>query len=106
MKAIIFITPSFIEPEWYFLPYYAILRAIPHKLIGTICLCFALILILLFILNNEVINFNLFIFKLKIYWFFNFLFILGLLAICPLIYPFNVYCLFFAVFFMLFLFNY
>ena len=30
------VTPSHIVPEWYFLPYYAILRAIPDKLLGVI----------------------------------------------------------------------
>jgi ubiquinol-cytochrome c reductase cytochrome b subunit len=30
-------TPPHIEPEWYFLPYYAILRSVPNKLIG-VCL--------------------------------------------------------------------
>jgi quinol-cytochrome oxidoreductase complex cytochrome b subunit len=32
------LTPSHISPEWYFLPYYAILRAIDSKLIGVILL--------------------------------------------------------------------
>jgi len=31
-------TPAHIVPEWYFLPYYAILRAIPDKLTGVIAL--------------------------------------------------------------------
>jgi ubiquinol-cytochrome c reductase cytochrome b/c1 subunit len=31
-------TPPHIVPEWYFLPFYAILRAIPNKLIGVIAL--------------------------------------------------------------------
>ena len=31
-------TPPHIVPEWYFLPFYAILRAIPDKLIGVIAL--------------------------------------------------------------------
>lgn len=30
------VTPAHIEPEWYFLPYYAILRSIPSKEIGVI----------------------------------------------------------------------
>jgi ubiquinol-cytochrome c reductase cytochrome b subunit len=30
------LTPEHIQPEWYFLPFYAILRAIPSKLIGVI----------------------------------------------------------------------
>lgn len=39
------VTPPHIVPEWYFLPFYAILRAIPSKLLGVIAL-FASILIL------------------------------------------------------------
>jgi ubiquinol-cytochrome c reductase cytochrome b subunit len=31
-------TPPHIVPEWYFLPYYAILRAIPNKLLGVIAM--------------------------------------------------------------------
>ena len=31
-------TPEHIVPEWYFLPFYAILRAIPHKLLGAIAM--------------------------------------------------------------------
>ena len=31
-------TPEHIVPEWYFLPFYAILRAIPNKLLGVIAL--------------------------------------------------------------------
>ena len=30
------ITPAHIVPEWYFLPFYAILRAIPDKLAGVL----------------------------------------------------------------------
>ena len=42
------VTPAHIVPEWYFLPFYAILRAIPSKLGGVIAM-FAAIAILLFI---------------------------------------------------------
>ena len=31
-------TPTHIVPEWYYLPFYAILRAIPDKLMGVIAL--------------------------------------------------------------------
>jgi ubiquinol-cytochrome c reductase cytochrome b/c1 subunit len=41
-------TPPHIVPEWYFLPYYAILRAIPDKLLGVIAM-FSSILLLVFI---------------------------------------------------------
>jgi ubiquinol-cytochrome c reductase cytochrome b subunit len=40
------VTPAHIQPEWYFLPSYAILRSIPDKLLGVIAL-FASLLILL-----------------------------------------------------------
>jgi ubiquinol-cytochrome c reductase cytochrome b subunit len=40
------VTPNHIVPEWYFLPYYAILRAVPNKLLGVI-LMFSSVLILL-----------------------------------------------------------
>lgn len=32
------VTPHSIVPEWYFLPFYAILRAIPDKTFGVIAL--------------------------------------------------------------------
>ena len=41
-------TPAHIVPEWYFLPFYAILRAIPSKLLGVIAM-FAAIGVLLFV---------------------------------------------------------
>ena len=42
------VTPTHIVPEWYYLPFYAILRAIPDKLMGVIALG-ASILILAFL---------------------------------------------------------
>jgi len=42
------VTPTHIVPEWYFLPFYAILRAIPNKLNGVIVLVLAFVSILLF----------------------------------------------------------
>ncbi|MGO4869926.1 MAG: cytochrome b, partial [Roseiarcus sp.] len=41
-------TPAHIVPEWYLLPFYAILRAIPNKLVGVVAL-FAAIALLAFI---------------------------------------------------------
>jgi len=38
-------TPADIVPEWYFLPYYAILRSVPNKLLG-VCMMFGSILVL------------------------------------------------------------
>ncbi len=42
------VTPAHIVPEWYLLPFYAILRAIPNKLMGVIAL-FAAIAVLAFL---------------------------------------------------------
>jgi len=41
-------TPPHIVPEWYFLPYYAILRSIPDKLGGVLAM-FSSLIVLLFI---------------------------------------------------------
>ena len=41
------VTPAHIVPEWYFLPYYAMLRAVPNKL-GGVCALFGSILLLAF----------------------------------------------------------
>ncbi len=38
VKADPLVTPPHIVPEWYFLPFYAILRAIPNKLLGVIAM--------------------------------------------------------------------
>src|SRR6202453_3755477 len=38
-------TPAEIVPEWYFLPYYAILRSVPNKLLG-VCMMFGSLLLL------------------------------------------------------------
>jgi ubiquinol-cytochrome c reductase cytochrome b subunit len=38
-------TPAEIVPEWYFLPFYAILRSVPNKL-GGVCLMFGAIIVL------------------------------------------------------------
>jgi ubiquinol-cytochrome c reductase cytochrome b/c1 subunit len=42
------VTPQHIVPEWYYLPFYAILRSIPNKLLGVIAL-FAAVAILAFL---------------------------------------------------------
>jgi quinol-cytochrome oxidoreductase complex cytochrome b subunit len=48
------VTPHSIQPEWYYLPFYAILRAIPSKLGGVVAMIGAiLILFSLSLLHNE-----------------------------------------------------
>jgi len=45
IKANPLVTPAHIVPEWYFLPFYAILRAVPDKLFGVIALLLAIIVL-------------------------------------------------------------
>lgn len=39
------VTPTHIVPEWYFLPFYAILRSIPHKLGGVIAMLLSILIL-------------------------------------------------------------
>ena len=41
-----FKTPAAIVPEWYLLPFYAILRSIPNKLLGVIFMLVAILIII------------------------------------------------------------
>jgi quinol-cytochrome oxidoreductase complex cytochrome b subunit len=66
------VTPPHIVPEWYFLPFYAILRSIPHKIGGVVAMATAiLILLALPFINTSEIRSTTFrpIFK-KLYWIF------------------------------------
>lgn len=49
-------TPAHIVPEWYFLPFYAILRSIPNKIGGAVAMFFSIIVLMLlpFINTSEV----------------------------------------------------
>ena len=42
------VTPAHIVPEWYFLPFYAILRSVPNKLFGVILLLASILILLAF----------------------------------------------------------
>ena len=50
------VTPTHIVPEWYFLPFYAILRSIPNKLLGVLIMLGSILVLLLlpFIFKFEV----------------------------------------------------
>ena len=66
------VTPEHIVPEWYFLPFYAILRAIPHKLGGVVAMVMSILgLMLLPYINVSEVRSNGFrpIVR-KLYWLF------------------------------------
>jgi len=67
------VTPIHIQPEWYFLFAYAILRSIPNKLGGVICLVLSiaiLFIIPLFNINIKIIRYINFYFNQLLFWFF------------------------------------
>ena len=64
------VTPAHIVPEWYFLPFYAILRSIPHKLGGVIAIFGAIVVLMLLpYINTSEVRSSFFrpLFK-KIFW--------------------------------------
>jgi len=72
------VTPVHIVPEWYFLPFYAILRTIPDKLLGVIAMFLAIVLILLLpFLNLAVVkSVDYRYFLTHFYWFFFVIFLI------------------------------
>ena len=103
------VTPAHIVPEWYFLPFYAILRSIPDKLGGVVAMIAAiLILLILPVINTSEIRSSKFrpIYSIS-YWFLvaDFL-ILGWIGQQPVETPFlevgQVATVFYFMFFLVF----
>lgn len=78
------VTPTHIVPEWYFLPFYAILRSIPDKLQGVILMLLSIFILLIFpfflnksihtnlVLKSVYLNFFIIILYLNYFLFFYF----------------------------------
>lgn len=66
------VTPAHIVPEWYFLPFYAILRSIPHKAGGIVAMGAAIVVLLIlpFINTSEIRSAQFRPLYRKFYWFF------------------------------------
>lgn len=85
------ITPPHIQPEWYFLFAYAILRSIPNKLGGVVALLISILIIISFsfTIKNKISSFY---FSLKnkfLYWIFiNIFIILTFLGAMPIEFPY------------------
>ena len=101
------VTPTHIQPEWYFLFAYAILRSIPNKLGGVLGLVLSVIFLFLFTINSKKLIFRGFNFSpitRFIFWSFisNFL-LLTWLGACPAEVPYTGVALFCTVlYFVLF----
>lgn len=84
-------TPAHIVPEWYFLPFYAILRSIPDKLGGVVAMISSiLVLLLLPLLNTSSIRSSKFrpIFAVSFWFFVSDFIILGWIGQKPVESPF------------------
>ena len=85
-------TPLHIVPEWYFLPFYAILRSIPNKIGGVIAMFGSLIILLTIpFINSSEIRSTAFrpVFKVS-YWLLVLSFLLlGWVGQCPVEYPYT-----------------
>lgn len=85
------VTPAHIVPEWYFLPFYAILRSIPDKLGGVICMGLSLVvLIILPYLNTSRVRSAVFrpLYRKLFWWFFVNCLILGWIGQKVVEYPY------------------
>jgi ubiquinol-cytochrome c reductase cytochrome b subunit len=81
------VTPNHIQPEWYFLFAYAILRSIPNKLGGVVGLLLAVLILFGFSFGGKSLCFSGFIYSpisRFIFWsFVNRFFLLTWLGMCP-----------------------
>jgi len=85
------ITPAHIVPEWYFLPFYAILRAIPDKALGVLALLLSiLILMVLPYLHSTFVRSALFkpLYKYISFMFIGVVILLGYLGAKPIEEPY------------------
>jgi len=85
------LTPEHIVPEWYFLPFYAILRTIPNKLFGVLALLASILVLLLlpFISSPKIRNssYKPFILVMN-YLFLTDCFVLGMIGQAPVEEPY------------------
>ena len=91
IEALPLVTPAHIVPEWYFLPFYAILRTIPDKLGGVIAMVLAiLIIVVLPFFDTSRIRSAFFrpIHLFAIGFFFSFYLLLGWIGASAAEYPF------------------
>jgi ubiquinol-cytochrome c reductase cytochrome b subunit len=85
------VTPEHIVPEWYFLPFYAILRAIPDKALGVVALLLSIvILVFLPFIHTTYIRSSLFkpLYKVLCFSFLAVVILLGFLGAKPIEAPY------------------
>uniref|UniRef100_A0A5Q0RZ74 Cytochrome b n=1 Tax=Ptilonyssus chloris TaxID=2652178 RepID=A0A5Q0RZ74_9ACAR len=107
IEANMMITPIHIQPEWYFLFAYAILRSIPNKLGGIIMMLMAIMLVMMLpTYNYNMYKYNMYYISEKLmFWLFISSFLmLTYLGSCPIEMPFiKMNIIFSMMYFMFFL---
>nr|YP_010554644.1 cytochrome b [Ceratopsyche cerva]UYO79277.1 cytochrome b [Ceratopsyche cerva] len=102
-------TPPHIQPEWYFLFAYSILRSIPSKLGGVIALLMSILILFImpFIFNKTIQGNQFFFFNKILFWFFFMMFlILTWIGAKPIEFPFvNIGQIFTVLYFSFYLLN-
>nr|YP_010730012.1 cytochrome b [Amblyomma tonelliae]WEF75026.1 cytochrome b [Amblyomma tonelliae] len=102
------ITPPHIQPEWYFLFAYAILRSIPNKLGGVLALLMSIMIIisLSFFMKNKISSFYFSFIKKLTFWFLiNTFILLTFLGAMPIEYPYDIMSkIITLIYFMIFMF--
>lgn len=99
------ITPSHIVPEWYLLPFYAILRAVPNKLLGVIAMGFSIVLLILvpFLFKSQLRSMKFRPLSRILFWFFLVdLYQLGIIGGKVAEYPYIQYGQFLTLFYFLY----
>nr|YP_665494.2 cytochrome b [Agamermis sp. BH-2006] len=106
------ISPIHIQPEWYFLQYYAILRAIPNKLGGVLFFLLSLILLMMMIFFNYSMMMN----NMKLWNLMTIMFIMSNIILVwlggmPVEYPYLILSqiltfIYFLNFLLIYMFNY
>lgn len=110
------VTPTHIQPEWYFLPAYAVLRAIPSKLGGVLGLVFFVIIFFFVpLISRYRFRGNLAVRRFSLKWGFQFVFwvwiinylFLTWIGACPVEFPFlqlsRGFSLMYFIFFLVYL---
>jgi ubiquinol-cytochrome c reductase cytochrome b subunit len=98
--AMFYVTPHVIEPEWYLLPYYAILRSVPHKLLGVILLVVSILVFILHLVTaSNCLFYDLYYIVKLILFIFTFI-LLMYIATQAVIYPWSDYTYFIVILYL------
>lgn len=101
-------TPPHIVPEWYFLPFYAILRAIPNKILGVLAMALSIIALMFLPIKRKsskpkTSNNVQFAEKLIFWLFFVDVIYLGYLGGMPIEWPYNLFSFLFCILYFILL---